>query len=89
MCKIRARVCSASVTIPTWAPVIEIAGCPISCNAILNRAIVTCSPVESSISISRRQGLVEIPLASLTKPSVVLPIAETTTTREFPALTVL
>ena len=27
-------------------------------------------------------------LASLTNPSVVLPIAETTTTTEFPALTV-
>src|SRR5882672_7574670 len=43
-------------------------------------AIVTCSPVESSMSISRRSGAEEIWRASARSPSVVLPIAETTTT---------
>ena len=87
--KIRARVWAASVTMPTWAPVREIAGCPISCNAMLKSAIDTCSPVESNISISRLLGFGEISLASFTKPSVVLPIAESTTTRELPSCTVL
>ncbi len=87
--KIRARVCAASVTMPTCAPVREIAGCPNSCNAILNRAMEICSPVESNISISRREGFDEISLANFTNPSVVFPIAETTTTTELPPCTVL
>ena len=88
MLKIRARVWDASVTIPICAPVREIAGCPAACSAMLNRAIDTCSPVESSISISRRLGWSLISRARATSPSVVLPMAETTTTTEFPAFTV-
>ena len=56
------------------------AGCPISSRAILIKAIVTCSPVDNNISISRREGSAAICLAKLTNPSVVLPMAETTTT---------
>ena len=88
MRRIRARVWAVSVTMPTCAPVMETAGCPNSCKAILNKAMVICSPVESSTSISRRLGLPEISWANLTKPSVVLPMADTTTTTELPAFTV-
>ena len=45
---------------------------------------MTCSPVASSISVSRRSGSVEIWRASASRPSVVLPIAETTTTSWLP-----
>ena len=86
--KIRARLCSASVTMPTCAPVREMAACPNSWRAMLRRAMETCSPVESSISISRRLGLGEIAWAKLTRVSVVFPIAETTTTTEWPSRTV-
>ena len=42
--------------------------------------MVTCSPVARSMSISRGSGVGVIRLARPTSPSVVLPIAETTTT---------
>ena len=88
ICKILAREWEASVTIPTCAPVREIAGCPNSWSAILIRAIVTCSPVDKSISISLRLGFWEISRAKFTKASVLLPIADTTTTTRLPRSTV-
>src|SRR3990172_4546652 len=49
-----------------------------------SRPIVTCSPLASSISISRGSGLGETAWASSISPSVVLPMAETTTTSRWP-----
>lgn len=45
----------------------------------------TISPVESSVSISRGSGLSDMELASATRSSVVLPMAETTATTLSPA----
>ena len=47
--------------------------------------MVTCSPVERSISNSLRLGFLLIDSAKQFKSSVVCPIAETTTTTSFPA----
>src|SRR5262249_1084301 len=57
---------------------------PRACRAMVKSAIVTCSPVESSMSISRRSGAEQIRRASVRRPSVVLPMAETTTTSWLP-----
>ena len=51
---IRALVWKLSVVRPIWAPVKLIAGTPRLSMAIAMRATLTCSPVESSMSISRR-----------------------------------
>src|SRR5207245_185193 len=48
---ILAFVCTLSVMMPTWRPVKERASKPIARNAIASRAIVTRSPVESSIHL--------------------------------------
>lgn len=61
------------------------AGIPYSFNVIDRRAMVTCSPVERSISNSLRLGFLLIDSAKQFKSSVVCPIAETTTTISFPA----
>ena len=77
---IRALVWAVSVRIPTWGPVNERALKPSPCRAMASSAIVICSPVASSMSISRGSGEFEMRVARLTSPSVVLPIADTTTT---------
>ena len=49
-----------------------------------SRPMVTCSPVASTMSISRGSGVAVMAWARATRPSVVLPIAETTTTSRWP-----
>ena len=55
---IRAFVCEASVTIPAWEPVSEIARWPRSWIAIAHSAHEMRSPEDSSMSISRGSGVV-------------------------------
>ena len=81
----RARPWADSVTIPAWVPVIDTAGTPCSCRAIESRAIATCSPVASSMSISRWGGLLVMARASPVSSSVVWPMADTTITRSLPS----
>ena len=49
----RARPWADSVRMPTCGPVIDTAGTPSAWSAIASSAIDTCSPVASSMSISR------------------------------------
>src|SRR5256885_11208152 len=77
---IRAFVWARSVWIAAWDPVNERALRPRACSAIDRSAIVTCSPVASSMSISRGSGAGETWWARARRLSVVLPIAETMTT---------
>jgi hypothetical protein len=79
--RMRARPWADSVTIPTWGPVIDTAATPWAWRAIASRAIDTCSPVASSMSISRRGGSALIARARPLSSSVVWPIADTTITR--------
>ena len=65
---------------PACAPVMETAGMPIVCSAMAVSAMVCCSPVARSMSISRSLGSGAMSLASLIRPSVTPLIAETTTT---------
>ena len=65
--------------IPHCIPVMEMALAPRSWIAMERSAMEICSPVESSMSISRREGLRVMALAKLTSRSVVWPMAETTT----------
>ena len=77
---ILAFVCVLSVRIPICAPVRLTASTPSDCIAIANRATLTCSPVESSMSISRALGRWLICFARSTSTSVWCPMALTTTT---------
>ena len=54
--RMRAFVWMLSVTMPICAPVMLMACCPSEWIAIAIRATLTCSPVESSMSISRAGG---------------------------------
>ena len=54
--RIRALVCVLSVRMPIWAPVRLIALWPSEWIAMAIRATLTCSPVDSSMSISRAAG---------------------------------
>jgi hypothetical protein len=81
----RAFVWVESVRMPIWAPVRLTALWPSAWIAIANSATLTCSPVESSMSISRALGRSEICLARSTRTSVWWPIALTTTTTRSPA----
>ncbi len=81
----RALVCVLSVTMPICAPVMLIALCPSEWMAIAIRATLTCSPVESSMSISRAGGWSVICLARPISRSVLSPMALTTTTTWFPS----
>ena len=85
MRRMRALVCTPSVTMPTCDPVKEQAGCPREWSAMASRPMVTCSPVASTMSISRGSGVAVMAWARATRPSVVLPIAETTTTSRWPS----
>jgi hypothetical protein len=69
---------------PACGPESEVAAIPRSCSAIARSATDCCSPVERSWSISRGEGLRATSRASEINLSVVLPIAETTTTRPRP-----
>src|SRR5450759_4292333 len=81
----RALVCPDSVTMPACAPVNEIASWPSEWIAMASSAMVTCSPVASSMSISRSGGSELMAPASSSRSSVTSPIAETTATTELPA----
>ena len=71
---------------PACEPVSETAFTPSACNAIAVSAIVVCSPVARSTSISRSLGSGMISLASVMRLSVTPLIAETTTTIWSPLL---
>ena len=58
----------------------DTAGTPSECSAMAVRAMVCCSPVARSMSISRSLGSGAMSFASLMRPSVTPLIAETTTT---------
>ena len=80
MSLILALLCTPSVTIPAWAPVKDIAGTPRACRAMAVSAMVVCSPVARSMSISRSLGRGMISLAILIRLSVTPLMAEVTTT---------
>ena len=75
-----AFVWTTSVVMPACAPVSDAALMPRLCNAMAVSAMVCCSPVASSTSISRSLGSGMMSLASLMRLSVTPLIAETTTT---------
>ena len=82
--RMRALVWMLSVTMPIWAPVRLIALWPSAWMAIAINATLTCSPVASSMSISRAGGSRVISRAISTNRSVCRPIALTTTTTWWP-----
>ena len=82
--RMRALVWMLSVTMPIWAPVRLIALWPSEWMAIAINATLTCSPVASSMSISRAGGSWVICRAISTSRSVCRPIALTTTTTWWP-----
>ena len=57
------------------------------CKAIANNATDICSPVDTRASYSLRSGLGFMSLESLISSSVLLPIAESTTTTSLPSST--
>ena len=83
--RMRARPWADSVMMPAWVPVIDTAGTPWDWRAMASRAIDTCSPVASSMSISRWGGLAVMAEARPVSSSVVWPMADTTITRSFPS----
>src|SRR3990172_1300054 len=85
----RARVCASSVMMPDCLPVSETAGTFASWSAIAKSAMVTRSPVESSMSISRSSGVSEICCARFMSFSVSPLIADTTTTTRCPSFLAL
>src|SRR5712691_7152197 len=84
MRRMRAWVWTPSVIIPTWGPVKEQAGCPRLPRAMASRPMVICSPEARTMSISRGSGVGVMACARATRLSVVLPMAETTTTIRWP-----
>ncbi len=80
----RALVCVLSVMMPIWAPVRLSAWWPSEWMAMAIRATLTCSPVESSMSISRAGGWSVICRARSMSKSVLSPMALTTTTTWLP-----
>ena len=76
----RARVNQALVRMPAWPAVSETAGQPRARSAMASSVAETVSPVESRRSSSRGSGSGVTERASAISSSVVLPIAETTTT---------
>ncbi len=80
MASMRALVKALSVRIATCAPVIDFAPKPHFCKAIANRAIVTCSPVDTIWSSSRGSGSSVMAFASAKRRLVSPLIADTTTT---------
>ncbi len=78
--RILALRCAVSVRMPAWDPVKLTACSPRSMIAMQRSAIEIRSPAVSSMSISRPLGTFETSWARRSRSSVVLPIAETTTT---------
>ncbi|MNX84249.1 hypothetical protein D3C86_1160410 [compost metagenome] len=76
---------TGSVVIPACQPVRLTALTPSSMRAWASSAMETCSPVASSMSTSRGEGALEIWFMRPTRPSVVLPMAETATTTSWPS----
>ena len=74
-----------SVTIPACEPVNETAGSPWSMIAMHSSAAEMRSPEVSSMSISRAEGSPATSWARRSRSSVVLPMADTTTTTSLPA----
>ena len=81
----RARPYVPSVVMPACGPLRLIAGTPIACSAIETSVALWCSPVASRTSSSRGSGSSVMPAARPSSSSVVSPIADTTTTRSWPA----
>ena len=81
---IRAFVCEVSVTIPACEPVKLIARWPRSLIAIAHSAHEIRSPVDSSMSSSRRSGSGETSSAIAISSSVVWPRADSTATTRLP-----
>ena len=77
--------CAVSVTMPACEPVNDTAGSPWSMIAMQSSAMEMRSPEVRSMSISRAVGASATSWASRSSSSVVLPIAETTTTTSLPA----
>ena len=79
-----ALVCVVSVMMPAWLPVNDAASTPSSASAMHSSDIVIRSPAVSSMS-SSRAGVTELTSSAIRmSSSVVLPIAETTTTTSSP-----
>ena len=83
--RILALRCAVSVTMPACDPVNDTAGSPRSMIAMHSSAIEMRSPDVSSMSISRAAGCCDTSWARRSRSSVVLPIADTTTTTSSPA----
>ena len=71
--------------IPTCQAARDMQGRPMASRAMAHRATEICSPVESSISISRLEAWGLISSALAMRSSVVSPWAERTTITSFPA----
>ena len=84
----RALPCAESVITPAWDPVNERASRPRLAMAMASSAIEIRSPAVSSMSSSRPGGSGLTWAARSWSSSVVSPMADTTTTTEFPALRV-
>ena len=82
---IRARPYVPSVVMPACGPLRLMAGTPIACRAIETSVALWCSPVASRTSSSRGSGSSVMPAARPSSSSVVSPMADTTTTRSWPA----
>jgi len=74
------------VCIATWNAFRETAGTPRKSIAIAINDTEVCSPVVNNISISLLDGLGLISFAFAISSSVILPIADKTTTTSFPFL---
>ena len=77
---ILAFLATVFVTIPACHPVREITGYPSASIAMAQRATDICSPVDSSISISRLEARGLISFAFSISSSVVSPWADNTAT---------
>ena len=80
----RALVWEVSVTMPACEPVSEMARWPRSLMAMAHSAHEIRSPVDSSMSISRRSGSGETSSAIAMSSSVVFPRADRTATTRLP-----
>ena len=70
---------------PTWKALRDTQRRPRFSSAMAQRATLICSPVASSMSISRLEALGLISSALAMRSSVVSPCAERTTMTSFPA----
>ena len=84
MLSMRARVCMGSVWMATWSPSRDTASPPAALTAMANRATLACSPVASSMSISRGSGMGCMAWARPMSRSVSPDMADSTTTMRLP-----